>query len=314
MRTQRRKLIRATGVLLGLLAAGVAGGAGFVYLGIYNISALEQHTTPVFRLLETAMGYSVRQRAEHIEVPDLSRPDWRRAGLGLYEQHCRQCHGAPGVGPEPFALGMLPLPAAIVEVARERPPEDIFWLIKNGVKMSGMPAWKYRLSEEEIWQITAFVEYAPDLRPLEYVALAEAVAAETGAPSGFPPPGLARLGPAGPSAEDKGKEALRQYGCPTCHRIPGITGSATDVGPPLAGIASRSYIAGVLANTDENMVRWLRFPQRVDPKTAMPYLGVQEDDARNITAYLNTLEAPEGEAHPDVPGIDVPDVPEAQER
>lgn len=292
MRTKRRKLWLTIYALLGLAVAAV-GGTAFVYLGVYNVSALEQHTGQVYRVLETTLRHSVRQRSEHIEVPDLDRLDWRRAGLGLYALHCRQCHGAPGVGPDPFALGMRPLPVAIVETARKRPPEDIFWVIKHGVKMTGMPAWKYRLSEEEMWQIVAFIKQAPMLRPLEYRAMAEAVESGPGTPSGFPPVGLERLGPEGPDAVEKGREALQQYGCTRCHRIPGITGAHTDVGPPLAGIADRTYIAGVLANTDENMVRWLRFPQRVDPKTAMPYLGVREDDARNMTAYLNTLKGKE---------------------
>jgi cytochrome c1 len=71
--------------------------------------------------------------------------------------------------------------------------------------------------------------------------------------------------------------------------IPGATGPRARVGPPLAGIASRKILAGVLPNTPENMVRWLRGPQSVDPPTAMPDLGVTERDARDITAYLATL-------------------------
>lgn len=301
MRTQKRKLLVTLSALLGLAALATAGAAAFIYLGVYNVSALEQHTGPVYRVLETALRHSVHQRAEHIDVPDLDRPELQTAGLGLYEQHCRQCHGAPGVGADGFALGMTPLPVAIVETARKRPPEDIFWVIKHGVKMSGMPAWKYRLSEAEMWQITAFVMHSPTLRPQEYSAMVEA--GTTAALADAPPSGLERLGPAGPDRVKRGREALRQYGCPRCHRIPGIVGASTEVGPPLAGIADRAYIAGVLSNTDENMVRWLRFPQQVDPKTAMPYLGVREDDAWNMAAYLNTLEAPEGKAEPSEPGL-----------
>lgn len=289
MRLRSRKLKLTFLGLLALAVLAVSGGAAFIYLGVYNVSALKQHTPPVYWIIEKALRHSIHQRAQHIKVPDLSRPDWQRVGLGLYEQHCRRCHGAPGVGADGFALGMNPLPVAIVETARKRPPEDIFWVIKNGVRMTGMPAWKYRLSEEEMWQVTAFVMLAPTLTTWEYDAMAEAVAAETGAPSGFPPTGLARLGPEGPDLVTKGREAIRQYGCARCHRIPGITGANTDVGPPLAGIGNRAFIAGVLPNTDENMIRWLRFPQRIDPKTAMPYLGVREDDARNITAYLKSL-------------------------
>jgi cytochrome c2 len=87
----------------------------------------------------------------------------------------------------------------------------------------------------------------------------------------------------------KGHDAIRRYGCQSCHSIPGVTGAIALVGPPLSGIADRAYIAGVLPNSPENMIKWLRNPPAVDDKTAMPNMGVTEKDARNIAAYLYTL-------------------------
>jgi cytochrome c2 len=87
----------------------------------------------------------------------------------------------------------------------------------------------------------------------------------------------------------RGAEAIRRYGCKSCHSIPGIQGANALVGPPLVGIASRSYIAGVLVNSPQNMVTWLRNPPAVDSKTAMPNMGVTEKDARDISAYLYQL-------------------------
>lgn len=87
----------------------------------------------------------------------------------------------------------------------------------------------------------------------------------------------------------RGRDMLRAYGCQTCHTIPGVTGANGLVGPPLAGIASRSYIGGVLPNAPENMIRWIRDPKAVDPLTAMPNVGVTPADARHIAAYLYTL-------------------------
>jgi cytochrome c2 len=87
----------------------------------------------------------------------------------------------------------------------------------------------------------------------------------------------------------RGPDLLRKYGCQSCHTIPGVVGANGLVGPPLAGIASRSYIAGVLPNAPDNMLRWIRDPKGVDPKTAMPNTGVTPSDARHITAYLYTL-------------------------
>jgi cytochrome c oxidase assembly factor CtaG/cytochrome c2 len=87
----------------------------------------------------------------------------------------------------------------------------------------------------------------------------------------------------------RGREAIRSYGCMSCHSIPGIRGANTLVGPPLAGIAQRAYIAGVLSNTPDHMIEWLMNPPGIDSKTAMPDMNVTERDARDISAYLYTL-------------------------
>ena len=90
-----------------------------------------------------------------------------------------------------------------------------------------------------------------------------------------------------------GKALAEQYGCGTCHTIPGVPGAAANVGPPLQHLAHQSYIAGVLPNQPENLVRWIMDPPAVDPRTAMPDLGVSERHARDIAAFLYTLEGAE---------------------
>jgi cytochrome c len=87
----------------------------------------------------------------------------------------------------------------------------------------------------------------------------------------------------------RGREKIRKYGCSSCHTIPGIPEADSTVGPPLQKMSGRTYIAGVLENNPQNMTRWIRDPQGVDSLTAMPNLGVTEEDARDIAAYLYTL-------------------------
>jgi cytochrome c1 len=87
----------------------------------------------------------------------------------------------------------------------------------------------------------------------------------------------------------RGQAAISRYGCSTCHTVPGVSGANGLVGPPLSQVASRVYLAGRLQNTPDNMIQWIRNPQGVDDKTAMPNLGVTETDARDITSYLYTL-------------------------
>lgn len=87
----------------------------------------------------------------------------------------------------------------------------------------------------------------------------------------------------------RGKIAITKYGCGACHTIPGVGNAAATVGPPLTRIADRHYLGGHLTNTPANMIRWIQHPQQVDPKNAMPELGVTDQDARDLAAYLYTL-------------------------
>lgn len=93
----------------------------------------------------------------------------------------------------------------------------------------------------------------------------------------------------GGGSPQRGAQLIREYGCGACHRIPGIAGAAGQVGPPLERIARRAYLGGVLPNYPESMVQWLLDPQAADPRSAMPAVGLDEAEARHITAYLYTL-------------------------
>ena len=88
---------------------------------------------------------------------------------------------------------------------------------------------------------------------------------------------------------ENGRLLLRQFGCGSCHEIPNVATAQGKVGPPLAGIAHRVYVAGVLPNTPENLASFIRHPERHAPRTAMPNLGVTEAHARDMVAYLYTL-------------------------
>jgi mono/diheme cytochrome c family protein len=262
-------------------AFGAAVSSIVVYGGLYDVSATDQHLAPTYKLLDFAMRRSIARRGASISVPALDEPKRIGRGLALYRTHCVQCHGAPGVAPAPFALGLTPAPANLAYAGREWPPADIYWTVKHGLKMTGMPAWAFRMNEEELWDVVAFVRAMPLWSPAEYRARAATVAEHR-----HDHPSAAT-----PTRADaaRGRVALQQYACATCHQIPGVVGSQAAVGPPLTGMGQRGFIGGVLPNTSENMVRWLRSPQAVNPDTAMPGLGVSERDARDMAAYLETL-------------------------
>lgn len=292
---QREHRARTAAVVVSTLAAGAAvavlGVLAVVYGGLYDVGAVRQHTQAVHTLLETTMRHSVRRRAAGIEPPPLADPVRIARGAACYREHCAQCHGGHGVAPQPVGLGMQPLPGPLVDAARRWHAREIYWITRHGIRMSGMPAWQLRLTDAELWAVTAFVAQLPTMAPPQY---AQAMAA---VPAGACPLRTAQRGDTAPSQAplpprvdaSTAQLALRQYACVACHRIPGVTGSPTDVGPPLAGLARRSLIAGRLPNTPQNLVRWLQDPQGIKPGTAMPDLDVGDDDARVIAAYLAQL-------------------------
>lgn len=89
---------------------------------------------------------------------------------------------------------------------------------------------------------------------------------------------------------DQGRELVGEYGCGSCHRVPGVPNARALVGPPLDGWSGRSFIAGTLPNNQENLTVWLRDPQQVRPGSAMPDLDISESDLADIVAYLFTLD------------------------
>jgi cytochrome c2 len=87
-----------------------------------------------------------------------------------------------------------------------------------------------------------------------------------------------------------GKRLVTQYQCGACHAIPDIQGAGGDAGPPLKHMRRLSYIANGIPNRPERMVAWLRDPPALKPGTRMPSMGLSEQEARHIAAYLYTLE------------------------
>ena len=262
-------------VVAALALAAALALLATMYSGLYDVTAVRQHTKPVHWALDTGMRRAVQAHARGTQVPPLEDPALAQRGFALYRASCLQCHGAPGVAPEPFARGLMPLPNNLAQTALEGTPAELYWVTKNGLKMTAMPAWEFRYADEDLWAIVAFLRMLPKLTAAEYAALKGEV--------------IPRQEKATTPDAKRGATALLQYACTSCHRIPGIVGADTHVGPPLKGIASRKYLAGRLPNTPENLVRWIRDPKSVNPATLMPNVEVTEAHARDIAAYLATL-------------------------
>jgi mono/diheme cytochrome c family protein len=277
-----RLVIKTAAATLVLLALGTALGGWIVFRGgYYNIGSTRQHFQWVHTLLEEGMHESVLHHARDVRPPDgfdPAAPRTLQRGAGLYRDHCVQCHGAPGVPPSDIGKSMQPVPGPLVDAARHWRPRELYWITRHGIKMSGMPAWEYRLSDADLWTVAAFLGALPKLSPQAYAALAGKAGEQR--PAAMPVRADTDVD------VQRGKLALTQYACQACHLIPGVTGPATQVGPPLKDLARRKYIAGSLPNNSANLVRWIRDPAAIQQLTAMPQMNVTESDARDMAAYL----------------------------
>jgi mono/diheme cytochrome c family protein len=263
-----------------LVLAGVVVGFAILLSGTVSTEATKQHFAITHRLLDLGLRFSVRQSASGIEAPPLDDPAMIATGLACFRIHCAQCHGAPAVGNEAHAQGLLPTPSNLAETAREWPAEWLYYVTKKGVRMTGMPAWEYRISDEGLWSTVAFLKRLPALKRAKYAALAARASAEC--PPSLEPP----VGPWRATA----KTVFLQYSCHSCHVIEGVVGPDTHVGPPLVEWRKRRYIAGVLPNTRNNLVRWIMDPHDVSPQTLMPDLDVAEAHAQDMARYLFTVD------------------------
>ncbi len=156
-------------LLLGVVV--LVAVAGFIWSGMYNIGADDAHTRPVYTLLQTMRNRSVATRAGKIHPPpNLEAPAMIRQGAGNYAAMCTGCHLAPGMAPTELSKGLYPAPPALAKASRGNASHH-FWVIKHGVKASGMPAWGGSMGDEYIWGLVAFLQVLPTLQPAQYQAL-----------------------------------------------------------------------------------------------------------------------------------------------
>lgn len=156
--------------LASLLVIGI-----FVWSGIYNIGADDPHTKPVYTMLQTLRERSIAARADKLEPPNLKDPERIRQGAGNYDAMCVGCHLSPGVAATELSNGLYPSPPNFSKTNAGNPAHH-FWVIKHGIKASGMPAWGKSMNDEYIWNMVAFLQELPELDAEQY----ESVVASSG--------------------------------------------------------------------------------------------------------------------------------------
>jgi len=161
-----KRLTQSLATVAGLGVLVVAGAGVFVYSGAYNVGADDHHTRPVFAMMETLRQHSIHARSKDIPVPNLSDEALILKGAGQYAAMCTDCHLKPGMSDSEIRPGLYPQPPNLSQVRID--PQDAFWVIKHGLKMSAMPAWGMSHDDATIWSMVAFLQKLPDLTPAQY--------------------------------------------------------------------------------------------------------------------------------------------------
>jgi mono/diheme cytochrome c family protein len=170
--------------ILGTLAVTSAlvliAGAVFIFSGFYNVSATVPHWRITQWVMDTTRVRSIEAHASRIQVPsDLGDPARVAIGVAHFAAHCAVCHGAPGVPKGDIARGLYPPPPDLAVAVNESTPAELFWILKHGIKMSGMPAWSDH-SDAELWSTVAFLKQLPGMSEQDYAALLMASIAHGG--------------------------------------------------------------------------------------------------------------------------------------
>jgi cytochrome c553 len=180
------------------LLAFTTGGFLFAWSGIYNIAASRGHWAIVEWMLRFGMSNSVELRASRVEAPDLRHAGLVAVGGNHYRGSCAYCHGAPGVKASPVSQSSLPPPPDLSNVSDRWNDSELFWIVKNGIKYTGMPAWASQHRDDEVWAVVAFLKAMKTMSPDTYRALQPA-----------------------PPASSSPAERQAIASCDGCHGVPG---------------------------------------------------------------------------------------------
>ena len=167
------------GVLI-VLGCLIVGAGVLVLSGAYNVAAEVPHWKVTLLLLEAVKDRSLAVHSEGITVPPLNEESLIQAGFPHFHGTCRLCHGGPGYPREEFAEGLYPEPPLLSSpgLQRELGDRELYWIIGNGLKMTGMPAFGKIHSEEQLWGIVAFLRRLPSLDERTYEQMVETTSGE----------------------------------------------------------------------------------------------------------------------------------------
>jgi mono/diheme cytochrome c family protein len=263
------------------------GGAIFVWSGMYNVAADVPHYQVTFWLLDEARERSVAFHSRGIVPPSLAGQKLVDVGFPHYHEMCRLCHGAPGVPRLEFAQGLYPNPPSLVsdDVQQDLSDAELFWLVKNGLKMTGMPSFGNTHTEEQLWGIVAFLRRLPNLAPEDYGAMVKAEMGSSPEGEGQEQQGTAPLtglreGPSGNTQPFEAGQKIFVANCSGCHPH---GGNILRPNLPLKGSPRLTNF--------ETFSAFIRTPKMPDgsrgPMPAFPPMKIPEEDAKALYGYIS---------------------------
>ena len=253
----------------------LVGGAVVVLSGVMPIKASSGHWSITARFLDFAKVRSVATHSWGIQAPPLDGEGLLLKGAGHYDVGCYPCHGRPGTGVPAVMAAMTPPPPELSETLSRWSPEELFSIVKHGIKFTGMPAWPVQQRDDEVWAVVSFLRRMPDLDATAYRQLAYG---ETGVRADITP-NLSMVGESPPPL------AVRDV-CWRCHGTDG-TGRGPGVFPSLAGQRSdylyaslrafreRTRFSGIMSAvaatlSDETMREIAAYYERLPPRAGSP--------------------------------------------
>jgi mono/diheme cytochrome c family protein len=157
------------GALIALALLVPFGAVAFIKSGLFNVGASKPHTTLTQWITHETMIHSVRRHASRIKAPSAVTARQIMAGYCTYETHCVACHGSAGVARKRWANGFEPQPPYLLDGTSNWTPAQLFWIAKNGIKMTAMPSWRDSLGDPQIWEVVGYLEAARRLPPQSYL-------------------------------------------------------------------------------------------------------------------------------------------------
>lgn len=152
-----------------LIVLGVLGAAAVIYSGVFNVAATVTDAAPLRWVFVTTREASIKRHARDIQAPALGGAQQLENGFRIYREMCVMCHTPVGQTPTPMAVGLNPQAPTFEE--NDMSAAELFWATKNGIRFTGMPAWGSSRSDQELWNLVAFMMAPQKMKAADYDAL-----------------------------------------------------------------------------------------------------------------------------------------------